>query len=73
MARRDLIHAYSNGWIFGISVLYPVALTLLPTALLWYTDRRRARQGHCGSCGYDRAGLAPTAACPECGAKPAGG
>lgn len=28
---------------------------------------RRQRAGHCVKCGYDRAGLASDAACPECG------
>jgi hypothetical protein len=28
----------------------------------------RRRRGRCGACGYDRVGLAPGAACPECGA-----
>jgi hypothetical protein len=28
---------------------------------------RRRRTGRCIKCGYDRAGLAPNAACPECG------
>ncbi len=30
--------------------------------------RRRLRRGRCVKCGYDRAGLAKDAACPECGA-----
>jgi hypothetical protein len=32
-------------------------------------DHRRRRKGRCPSCGYDRAGLAESAACPECGGK----
>ncbi len=31
--------------------------------------RRRIRAGQCARCGYDRAGLAPEKACPECGVK----
>jgi hypothetical protein len=57
----------ADGSILGVSLMYPVALTLIPAALLWYADRRRHRPGSCGGCGYDRAGLAPTSPCPECG------
>jgi hypothetical protein len=55
----------------GMSLLYPVALTLIPAALLWYADRRRRGPGSCGGCGYDRAGLAVGVKCPECGTVPA--
>jgi hypothetical protein len=62
-------HAY--GWEVGVSMMYPAALTLAPAALLWYADRRRFGPGLCKSCGYDRAGLAADAKCPECGTVPA--
>lgn len=55
----------------GASLLYPVGLTALSTALLWRWDRRARRRGSanaCPACGYDRGGLGPDAICPECGA-----
>jgi hypothetical protein len=66
-----LYTAIARGFLAGASVLYPVALTLIPAAILWYADHRRRRPGLCGSCGYDRAGLAADAKCPECGTVPA--
>jgi hypothetical protein len=55
---------------FLVSVLHPALVTSIPAALLWYADRRRLRPGACGGCGYDRAGIAPDTACPECGKVP---
>lgn len=37
----------------------------VPTAFLWYRDRRRPK-GHCRSCGYDLTGNV-SGVCPECG------
>jgi hypothetical protein len=61
----------SGGRSLGISLAYPVLLTTIPAALLLYTDRRRFGPGRCVRCGYDGAGLAPGANCPECGRLPA--
>jgi hypothetical protein len=58
---------------YGVVLLYPVLLTALPAALLWYADCRRSKPGACGRCGYDRAGLAADAKCPECGTAPKAG
>jgi hypothetical protein len=55
-----------------MSVLYPVLLTTIPAAFLWYQDRRRFGPQGCQKCGYDRRGLAADSKCPECGTVPAG-
>jgi len=61
-----------DGWDAGAPLL-PLALpTLALTIFAWHRDaaiRRRLRSGCC-SCGYDRAGLAAGAVCPECGKQP---
>jgi hypothetical protein len=40
-------------------------LFAVPTAYLWWRDRRRPR-GHCAECGYDLTGNV-SGVCPECG------
>ncbi len=54
----------------GVPLWIPAAPLLLATAAAWRLDtlaRRRARAGHCPSCGYDLTGLIAPAPCPECG------
>ena len=54
-----------------VPLWFPALLSLLATAAAWRADAkylRRAREGACLACGYDRAGLAAGAVCPECGA-----
>ncbi len=61
-----------SGQRFVIIPLWPLPLlSLLATAAAWRADAkylRRAREGACLACGYDRAALAAGAVCPECGA-----
>ncbi|MFO0857478.1 MAG: hypothetical protein U0640_09015 [Phycisphaerales bacterium] len=53
--------------------LWPFVLVCVgTTAAAWRMDtlaQRRKRLGVCPACGYDRAGLAANAPCPECNAK----
>jgi hypothetical protein len=44
-------------------LLLPIAL---PTAVLWWRDRRRFPAGHCAKCGYNLTGNV-SGRCPECG------
>ena len=61
------------GTRWGLAV--PIWMLIIPllaaTAIAWRLDTlasRCARVGLCPKCHYDRAGLAPGAVCPECGA-----
>jgi hypothetical protein len=46
----------------------PFALVAIPTAILWWRDRRRIPPGHCRNCGYNLTGNV-SGICPECGAE----
>lgn len=55
------------GWPALDVPLWMVAgLFAIPAGCLWWCGKR-PRVGHCATCGYDRAGLRPNSACPECG------
>jgi hypothetical protein len=43
-------------------------IAALPTAFLWWLDRRRIPLGHCQKCGYNLTGNV-SGICPECGQK----
>ncbi len=65
-------HATTPRLSYWFVPLWPLPLlSLLATAAAWRADAkylRRARDGACLKCGYDRAGLAAGVVCPECGA-----
>jgi len=60
--------AVMEGTVFA-AVFAVAAAVNLRVAFVVNRDRARARAGLCWSCAHDRAGLAPDAACPECGVK----
>lgn len=66
------VEGFTRGGTTGSALFIPhwlvIALASTPW-LFWRLNRaaRRRRSGHCARCGYDRAGLAPEAPCPECG------
>ena len=61
---------YLNSYTWSLNIpLYLVLLSAaLPTAFLWYRDRRRIPPGHCQRCGYNLTGNV-SGVCSECGTK----
>ena len=50
----------------GLPLWFVLAITAIPTAILFYRDRRRIPPGHCQKCGYNLTGNV-SGICPECG------
>ncbi len=49
-----------------IPLWLPFLLVALPTAFMFYRDRKRIPPGHCSTCAYNLTGAAHER-CPECG------
>ncbi|MBN1344072.1 MAG: hypothetical protein JXQ73_15410 [Phycisphaerae bacterium] len=60
---------HGREYLIVVPLYAPLAALLLPTAFLWYCDRR-SPPGHCQRCGYDLTGNT-SSVCPECGAEAA--
>ena len=54
--------------IYSMPLIPPLLVLIIPTAYLWWRDRRRIPPGHCQKCGYDLTGNV-SGVCPECGSK----
>jgi hypothetical protein len=56
-------------WRINIPLWMPLLLTVVISAAAWrrWLRRRPRPSDRCPTCRYPRAGLAPTAPCPECG------
>jgi hypothetical protein len=58
-------HSVKSWWI-GVPFGWVLIFMTIPTAFLWYLDRRRFPAGCCQKCGYDLTGN-QSGRCPECG------
>ncbi len=57
----------NSDWFYLMVPLWiPLLIIAVPTAILFWRGRRRARPGFCVQCGYDLTGNV-SGRCPECG------
>ncbi|MFT3685790.1 MAG: hypothetical protein QM783_12845 [Phycisphaerales bacterium] len=61
---------FTGNW--NLPLWLPFTILLVPPAFYWLLTRPR-KPGVCAKCGYSRAGLARSSACPECGAMSSAG
>jgi len=61
-----------HSWHLDMPLWPFVAIAIGATVAAWRMDavaRRKSHRGGCTNCGYNRAGLAANASCPECNTK----
>lgn len=63
--------SHAREWSLSIPLWMPLVAIMIPTAILWWRDRRPL-PGYCPACGYDLRGTAGVR-CSECGERIAGG
>ncbi len=62
---------FGRRWTALVPLWLPLLMVMVPTAILWWRDRRRIPPGHCQKCGYNLTGNV-SGTCPECGEKVCG-
>jgi hypothetical protein len=67
LPQADWVTNASGAWTtVWVPIWTPLLLVALPTAFLWWRDRRRIPPDHCQKCGYNLTGNV-SGICPECG------
>lgn len=56
----------AKGVVVSIPLWIPIVLVAVPTAYLFWHDRRHPTSGHCRNCGYNLTANT-SGVCPECG------
>lgn len=69
IARLETVSRWSPSIVSGVAIVplwIPFLFVAIPTAFLFWLDRRRIPLGHCQRCRYDLTGNT-SGVCPECG------
>jgi hypothetical protein len=61
-----VIECGRSGGLVVMPLWMLLVVVAVPTAVLWWRDRRRIPAGHCRQCGYNLTGNV-SGRCPECG------
>jgi hypothetical protein len=63
---HGVVHADGLRFDIELPLWIPFLFVAIPTAYLFWRDRRRIPPGHCQTCGYNLTGNV-SGVCPECG------